>query len=103
MVRLKEGMHEPLYCIELNFNSTMVRLKEYIKNHMTLQFYRFQFHYGTIKGSYRFLPSKHIKIFQFHSGTIKGSFVFKLPYSISHFNSTLVRLKDCYFLAIELY
>ena len=54
------------------FNSTMVRLKEYLNSKKREHFYPFQFHYGTIKSTHRITPTAHVcLLFQFHYGTIK--------------------------------
>ena len=70
MVRLKAAYRIIMQSLEGNFNSTMVRLKAAgaeIADFGT----KFQFHYGTIKSSCKWL----------------------FPYKIHHFNSTMVRLK----------
>ena len=55
----------------LNFNSTMVRLKETDVLISTTRIL-FQFHYGTIKSAARKATRYEHQIFQFHYGTIKS-------------------------------
>ena len=57
MVRLKEKANSANLRIAQNFNSTMVRLKEY-KGAEMLAHIAFQFHYGTIKRYWFFRVSK---------------------------------------------
>ena len=91
MVRLKESCIASPVMPPCYFNSTMVRLKVSLR-HCEYNYYKFQFHYGTIKRElaastiqkvYNFnstmvrlkadsLEMWYIcKIFQFHYGTIK--------------------------------
>ena len=55
-----------------DFNSTMVRLKEYNTPAAQKERYLFQFHYGTIKSSSTGSISFNSQGFQFHYGTIKS-------------------------------
>ena len=77
----------------VNFNSTMVRLKDY-RQHRNPTHPPFQFHYGTIKSS----PMRQEAIkrdkFQFHYGTIKRTSQSYKSTKKSNFNSTMVRLKE---------
>ena len=54
-----------------NFNSTMVRLKEYKGAELAAKI-AFQFHYGTIKSALHRLFVCTGILFQFHYGTIKS-------------------------------
>ena len=71
----------------------MVRLKEtLLLGRKSME--RFQFHYGTIKSYRLWISGYKPKLFQFHYGTIKR-FATQFGLScISHFNSTMVRLKE---------
>ena len=55
----------------INFNSTMVRLKGAGAINIT-DINKFQFHYGTIKGLDYYSKRREPYEFQFHYGTIKG-------------------------------
>ena len=97
------------------FNSTMVRLKELRWKRWicakTFQFHdgsikgclsvtpstelvKFQFHDGSIKGEIKWMYLKKSNWFQFHDGSIKGICQHTNPWSLTHFNSTMVRLKE---------
>ena len=53
----------------------------------------FQFHIGTIKSVSNEANRKNNKQFQFHIGTIKRPLSVLTDPNLTHFNSTLVRLK----------
>ena len=71
MVRLKENTAGQRRCRKGHFNSTMVRLKEDGK-FMMYDCFKFQFHYGSIKGPDRLYRRVRDNQFQFHYGSIKG-------------------------------
>ena len=71
MVRLKGSLYILKEQTEINFNSTMVRLKEF-GLFFFIFFVRFQFHYGTIKRLMSLFFLVFILSFQFHYGTIKS-------------------------------
>ena len=73
MVRLKDRPNSKKCKLLANFNSTMVRLKA-LRVDLLRTFFKFQFHYGTIKRFTRLV----------------------LTTSLIYFNSTMVRLKDMY-------
>ena len=54
----------------------------------------FQFHYGSIKGTYADRLSHDQFLFQFHYGSIKGVKSTGYQGSLVSFNSTMVRLKE---------
>ena len=70
MVRLKDLDIAQMSNDYNNFNSTMVRLKEFAEGG-EVKAPKFQFHYGTIKSTMRNFVKKSSTVFQFHYGTIK--------------------------------
>ena len=54
-----------------NFNSILVRLKDWFFQALNLALPLFQFHIGTIKRSRKQAMTDALKVFQFHIGTIK--------------------------------
>ena len=77
----------------------MVRLKG-LRNVSGRAATLFQFHYGTIKRVlYVCQPLISTHLFQFHYGTIKRTALGDALFLDINFNSTMVRLKDCYKLA----
>ena len=70
MVRLKEYKYIDGVRYQVNFNSTMVRLKvrRWYGKKLILQF---QFHYGSIKRTENTLNVVGVVKFQFHYGSIK--------------------------------
>ena len=71
MVRLKEFAEEILSAYKEDFNSTMVRLKDLEKRSNPFA-NPFQFHYGTIKSATGARYRSFEVQFQFHYGTIKS-------------------------------
>ena len=62
-----------------NFNSTMVRLKDWLKDGLGTNPQIFQFHYGSIKRLTWLVISLVSLVFQFHYGSIKSeSMIFKI-------------------------
>ncbi len=111
---IKGGIVTTEEAARIDFNSTMVRLKESRSFRLWWGFQEFQFHYGSIKGHFaRFLPGVSLNfnstmvrlkeaaaivltnsfLFQFHYGSIKGSYLFNICSGSRYFNSTMVRLK----------
>ncbi|GEM_PF-1322835 len=99
----------------IDFNSTMVRLKvnptcrNYVVN-ITFQFHygsvkssprtiplkrpwRFQFHYGSVKRPMPSMAASSANRFQFHYGSVKSFASKRYAATPAHFNSTMVRLK----------
>ena len=72
----------------------MVRLKAAKDRILKGKGFIFQFHYGTIKRLWgRGIGVKSV-LFQFHYGTIKSPMDYIKTELKTHFNSTMVRLKD---------
>ena len=58
--------------------------------------YRFQFQYGAIKRRETFKTQAGETIFQFQYGAIKSNSAKNSDGVFGYFNSSMVRLKDCY-------
>ncbi len=58
--------------ILVNFNSTMVRLKEVNHASICVEIYGFQFHYGSVKSVKEMGNNIARSIFQFHYGSVKS-------------------------------
>src|SRR5690606_7604511 len=61
----------------------------------------FQFHYGAIKGETLLFVLLINSLFQFHYGAIKGSPNVCVTLLFFNFNSTMVRLKESFYKAVN--
>ena len=73
MVRLKERLLYEENSADPGFNSTMVRLKGFIRTKSWEVETAFQFHNGSIKRQHETISIKGDAEFQFHNGSIKSS------------------------------
>jgi len=71
MVRLKEGEEQLKRMEDINFNSTMVRLKEGKIDNFGKLVEIFQFHYGSVKSLFIVALCIRGDKFQFHYGSVK--------------------------------
>ena len=93
MVRLRVSCEFPMFYIEEDFNSNMVRLRVIVFQLPFVQKLIFQFQYGAIKSYSRAWFGVIAIRFQFQYGAIKSfRHVFHLHHHL-HFNSNMVRLR----------
>ena len=103
LVRLKAAATLKKLLAKDCFNSTLVRLKGSQCLLAGRPWCLFQFHTGSIKRwSFAFLVCLHFGKFQFHTGSIKRSAAKRGNYTLTCFNSTLVRLKVSVLLPVAL-
>ena len=97
MVRLKERTSLYRWIANVYFNSTMVRLKV-LTVVSTIRQLRFQFHYGTIKSDAH--ADRQVCHHDFNSTMVRLKVFarYLLVQKHLYFNSTMVRLKECHML-----